>query len=131
MGLFGLLGVLCTLPVFIRSNKRVTLFAKILSGCLAIPLCFFWILDLILPTFNWNDTNVYRNGNDYLVIQERETFVTSNETYPRVIRTTSPYSMIRVVEEQLDLKSYDSRFQGDVITYKGKRWNKEPKSREE
>ncbi|MGF7038326.1 hypothetical protein [Mucilaginibacter lappiensis] len=127
MGLFGLLGLLCTLAVFIRPNKRVTLLAKILSGCLAIPLCFLWILNLMLPTFYWNDTDVYRNGDDYLVVQEQETFVTTSLTYPRVVRTTSPYSMIRVVEEQLNLKSYDSHFEGNVITYKGKTWYKEPK----
>ena len=81
----------------------------------------------MLPTFQWYDTSVYRNGDDYLVVQEQETFATTSLTYPRVVRTTSPYSIIRIVEEQLDLNDYDSRFEGNVITYKGKTWNKEPK----
>jgi hypothetical protein len=128
MELFGLLGLLCMIIIYIRrSNNRFSIVVSILSGMLTIVVGILLMLSFAIPNFNWNDIDVYRNGNDYLVIQEQETFVTSNETYPRVIRTTSPYSMIRVVEEQLNLKSYDDRFQGNVITYKGKTWRKELK----
>lgn len=128
MGLLGLLGILCTAIIYLmRSKRRFSIALSILLGILSIPLGCGLILNFMIPTFHWYDKDVYRNGNDYLVIQEQETFVTSNETYPRVIRTTSPYGMIRVVEEQINLKSYDDRFQGNVITYKGKSWQKEQK----
>jgi hypothetical protein len=128
MGLLGLFGLLCTTIIcLMRSKKRFSIALSILLGILSIPIACGMILNFIIPTFRWYDKEIYRNANDYLVIQEQETFVTSNLTYPRVIRTTSPYRMIRIVEEQLNLKNYDSRFQGNVITYKGKTWRKEPK----
>ena len=129
MGLFGLFGLLCTtIIICIRHRKnRFSIALSMLLGFLAIPVGFAMILNFILPTFNWYDTGVYRNGNDYVVIQEQETFVTSDLTYPRVIRTTSPYSMVRIVEDQINLKGNDSRFQNNVITYEGKTWRKESK----
>jgi hypothetical protein len=41
-----------------------------------------------------------------------------------VLRTTSPYSMVRRVEEWVAPKDVDL-FNGTVVFYKGKRWNKE------
>ncbi|MEN0055119.1 MAG: hypothetical protein AAGC65_15700 [Mucilaginibacter sp.] len=127
IGLFGVLGLMCTIIFITRTkNDRISIAATILSGFISVVVVILLALNFVLPDFNWNDTAIYRNGNDYLVIQEQETFVTSNETYPRIIRTTSPYGMIRIVEEQVNLNRYDSRFQGDVITYEGKIWRKEP-----
>jgi len=128
MGLTGLLGLLCTVIIYIRrNNSRFSIVAIILLGVFSVAVGLMLFLSFVIPAFRWYDTDVYRNGNDYLVIQEQETFVTSNETYPRVIRTSSPYSMIRIVEEQIDLNDYDSRFEGNAITYEGKMWNKELK----
>jgi fatty acid desaturase len=128
MGLIGLLGLLCTVMIYIRRNNgQFSIVAIILLGFLSITVGFMLFISSVIPAFRWYDTDVYRNGNDYLVIQEQETFVTSNQTYPRVIRTSSPYSMIRIVEEQIDLNDHDSRFEGNAITYGGKMWNKELK----
>lgn len=43
----------------------------------------------------------------------------------RFVLTTSPYSMIRRVEDQYELKPEDNLFKGNDITYKGKIWHKE------
>jgi len=40
------------------------------------------------------------------------------------LRTTSPYNMVRRVEEWVAPKDVDL-FNGTVVSYKGKRWNKE------
>lgn len=130
-GLFGLVGFLFTLWICIKDINRLVLFLKLLSGCVAVLLLVVWVLCLLLPAFRWLDIRVYRNGDDYLIVQEQETFVTSNQQQPRLIRTKSPYSMIRKVEEQSEIKEGDSRFDGDVITYRGKKWLKEPIKEEE
>ncbi|WP_162996790.1 hypothetical protein [Mucilaginibacter kameinonensis] len=130
-GVLGLIGFLVTLWIYIKDINRFALFVKLLSGCVAVLLLAVWILGLLLPTFRWIDRNVYRNGDDYLVLQEQETFVTSNLKQPRLIRTKSPYSMIRKIEEQGEIKENDYRFSGDVVIYNGKKWLKERSKREE
>jgi len=124
-GLFGLIGLLITLWIFIKGISRLTLFIKIGSGCLAIPLAFLLFMDFVLPTFRWYDIAVYRNGNDYLVVQEQETFVTSNLKRPRVIRTKSPYGMIRKIEEEFEITDNDDRFDDKYVLYNGNRWIRE------
>lgn len=124
-GLFGLIGFLITLWIFIKDVSRLALSIKLASGCLAIPLAFLLLLDFVLPTFRWYDTMIYRNGNEYLIVQEQETFVTSNLKRPHVIRTKSPYSIIRKVEEEFEIQDNDDRFGGKEAIYKGIKWIKE------
>jgi hypothetical protein len=132
MGLLGLLGLSITLIIYVkRNNISFSFLAITLLGFITVISGLMLISTFLLPSFEWKDKDVYRNGSDYLVVQEQETFVTSNETYPRIILTPSPYSMIRRVEEQLNLKSSDDRFGGNQVAYKGKIWLKEPARKEE
>jgi hypothetical protein len=127
MGLSGLFGLVCIVLIFIRrSYKRFDLPATILLLCLLIPIALILITTLVLPAFRWQDTDVYRNDNDYLVVQEFEGFVTSSLRNPRVVRTTSPFALIRKVEEQYELKENDDRFRGNEVIYQGKIWHKLP-----
>ena len=83
VGLFGLFGLLCTAIIYLmRSKKRFSIALSISLSILSIPIACVTIINFMIPTFHWYDKDVYRNANDYLVIQEQETFVTSNETYP-------------------------------------------------
>ncbi len=126
MGLAGLLGLICTVLInIIHNKKRFSKIAMLLLPCLLIPIALVLIVNLLLPTFKWQDTDVYRNGNDYLVVQEFEGFVTSNLRNPRIVRTTSPYGIIRIVEEQQELKN-DDRFRANEVFYNNKTWHKEP-----
>jgi hypothetical protein len=106
-GLVGLFGLTCCIIAY-------------------LPIGLLFVLNLSTPTFGWKDESVYSNGNDYLVIQEFEGFVTSNLSNTRLIRTKSPFSMIRVVEEDYKLNDNDSRFNKNVVIYEGKIWQKEP-----
>lgn len=124
-GLFGLIGLLIILWIFIKDVSRLALFIKIASGCLAVPLTFFLCLSIALPSFRWYDTSVYHSNNEYLVIQEQETFVTSAITRQRAIRTKSPYAAIRIIEEQFEIKNNDNQFSGTEILYHGKKWVRE------
>lgn len=127
MGFIGLIGASIALISFIRHIKtRFSLILLVFLGIITTISGFLLIVTFALPTFEWNDRDIYRNGNDYLVVQVRETFVTSNETYPRIIRTSSPYSMIRIVESQHYLKADDDRFESDRVTYEGTTWVKIP-----
>lgn len=123
-GLIGLFGLILTILIYLKPNKSVPILKILLTGFL-IPIAFFFIIVLLLPNFKWQDTSVYRNGDDYLVAQTFEGFVTNSIVNPRIIRTTSPYGIIRKVEEQFDLTITDDRFDGDDVIYQGKTWHKE------
>lgn len=127
MGLVGLLGLFCTLAISIKDQSRFTLFIKLLAGFMSVILLILICIGLVLPTFNWQDKGVYRNGKDFIVVQEKETFATSNTVYPRLIRTKSPYAMIRYVEEQYSLKDYNLFSKDSILVFKGRTWHKEPK----
>ncbi len=45
---------------------------------------------------------------------------------PRVVRTPSPYDLIRKVEEQYELKENVDSYGGNEVIYKGKTWYKLP-----
>jgi len=125
MSLVGLIGLSSTLIIDLKRNK--TRFSTLLIISLSFIVLISGLLlitTFVLPTFEWKDKDVYRNGNDYLVIQEQEAFVTSNLTYPRIVRTPSPYGIIRLIEEQSQLTADDEHFEGDKIVYKGKTWFK-------
>lgn len=124
MGLCGSIGLICTVSIGISNYKRL---AITLLPCLLILISLSVILSLVLPTRQWQDDKVYCNGNDYLVVQEFVGgFVTSNLKNPRVVRTTSPFGLIRKVEEQFELNDSDNSYEGDEILYKGKTWHKLP-----
>jgi hypothetical protein len=124
-GLAGVIGLSITLIIYFKRLKvRFYIIYNTFLGFIATISILFFMLILVLPAFDWNDVSMFRNGNDYLVVQEQETFVTSNVTYPRVIRTPSPYSPIRTVEEQNNLKYNDNRFYGCSVIYAGKQWLK-------
>jgi hypothetical protein len=126
-GLVGLFGLTCCIIAYLKINSRKSSGLIIaLLFCLLIPIGLLFVLNLSTPTFGWKDESVYSNGNDYLVIQEFEGFVTSNLSNTRLIRTKSPFSMIRVVEEDYKLNDNDSRFNKNVVIYEGKIWQKEP-----
>jgi hypothetical protein len=129
MGLIGLLGLFCTLAITIKHQSRFVLFIKLLAGFMSVILLILICIGLVLPAFNWEDKGIYRNGNDYIVIQEQQTFVTSNTVYPRLIRTTSPYGMIRYVEEQYQLKDDDLFLKDSTLVFKGITWRKESEQR--
>jgi hypothetical protein len=125
MGLFGLAGVLFTLLICIMLRKPpFALLIGFLLGMASLVVSGMFALSLVLPDFEWQDTDVYRNGNDYLVVQEQESFVTSNTQKPRALRTTSPYGMVRKIEEWVAPKYLD-RFGGKDVPYDGKYWSKE------
>lgn len=125
VGLFGLAGVLFTLLICIMLRKPpFALLAGFLLSIAALVVSGMFALSLVLPDFEWQDTDVYRNGNDYLVVQEQESFVSSNIQNPRVLRTSSPYGMVRHVEEWVSPKYLD-QFGGKEVLYDGKRWSKE------
>jgi glucan phosphoethanolaminetransferase (alkaline phosphatase superfamily) len=125
IGLVGLLGLFCTLAICVKDLSRFTLFIKLLAGVLSVILLILICIGLMFPTFNWEDKGVYRNGNDYIVVQEQQTFVTSNTVYPRLVRTTSPYGMIRYVEEQYQLNDDDLFLKDSTLVFKGITWRKE------
>jgi hypothetical protein len=100
MGLGGSFGLAYTVLIYAKRNyKRFSILVMILLPCLLIPISLILIISLVLPTFQWQDTDVYQNGDDYLVMQVFEGFVTSSLRNPRVVRTPSPYGLIRKVEE--------------------------------
>lgn len=125
VGLFGLAGLLFTLRIcFMRYKPPFALPAAIFLSIAAWVVSGMFVLGLVLPDFEWQDIAVYRNGNDYLVMQEQETFVTSSIQKPRVLRTTSPYGMVRRIEEWV-APQYLDRFGDKEVVYDGRRWSKE------
>jgi hypothetical protein len=122
--LVGLFGLILTLLVYLERYKHITILKVLLAGSLMFIILFF-VTELLMPAFDWKDKSVYRSGNDYLVVQEFDGFVTTSIKNPRVVRTTSPYGMVRLVEEQFNLADNDNRFDGNTIIYEGKTWHKE------
>jgi hypothetical protein len=124
LGLFGLSGLLFTLLISCMLYKPpFALPAAILLSIAALVVSGVFTIGLVLPDFEWQDKAVYRNGNDYLVMQEQETFVTSSEQPPRVLRTTSPYGMVRRVQGWVLPKDVEL-FGGNEVFYEGKLWRK-------
>lgn len=125
LALFGLDGLLFTLLISFMLYKPPFAFpAAILLSIAILPVSAIFAASLVLPDFEWRDTAVYHNGNEYLVVQEQEVFVTTSKQKPRVLRTTSTYGMVRQVEEWIAPKDVDL-FNGNVVLYENKRWDKE------
>jgi len=102
-GLTGLLGF--GLNWVGRNLKQYALLVKGIMICLITLISLFMIFTLVVPNFEWKDAYAYRSGNDYLVVQEFEGFVTSNLRNSRVVRTKYPNASIGVRElENLGIK---------------------------
>ncbi|MET3981130.1 hypothetical protein ABIB62_003648 [Mucilaginibacter sp. UYP25] len=127
-GMIGLLGVCCTLYIFVKDESRITSLLKVMGGISSLLILLLMGIALITPSFDWKDNGVYRNGEDFIVVQEQETFVTTSIVYPRLIRTTSPYSMIRFVEEKYQLKD-DVFLKDSALVFKGLTWRRESQQR--
>jgi hypothetical protein len=125
LGLFGLAGLLFTLLIsFMLYKPPFALPAAILLSIAILPVSAIFAASLVLPDFEWKDTAVYQNGNDYMVVQEQEAFVTTSGQKRRVLRTTSPNGMVRRVEEWVAPRDVEL-FNGSVVLYEGKRWDKQ------
>jgi hypothetical protein len=126
IGWLGVAGVIViTIRRLNRSEKRYTGVAGMLLGILLIPIVLCELLAFILPDYRWHDSEIYRKGNEYLIIQDFQNFTTNTDVYPRVLHTTYPYIPIRLVKEKHELSDIYA-FKGNVLTYKGERWHKEP-----
>ncbi len=83
---------------------------------LSIPCSIFFISDILFPDFKWQDTSVYQCDDDYIVIQNFDGFVTTDVTSLRMVRTKSPFGMIRIVEQMIILPIDENAFDGDKVT---------------
>lgn len=128
-GSIGLI-ILLLLILIVIWNKSFRLKFFLLVPCVILLLCvcFFLFVSLLFPDFKWKDERVYKNGDNYLVQEQFDGFVTSNLTGPRLLMTKSPYSCIRKIE----IKEREfSGFTLDTIKYDGKVWIKQPGDNEE
>jgi hypothetical protein len=73
----------------------------------------------------WEDVNVYHNGTDYVIIQHMDYPVPIDREDWRLIRTTSPTSTIRFIEEQQKSIPDESRTKNGIeINFANKTWYK-------
>jgi hypothetical protein len=125
--LAGLLGLAIAIAISAhyinKSKNRYAVLIVILLRILLIPIALLETVALILPDYRWHDKEVYKNSNDYIVIQEFENFVTNSDVYPRMLLTKSPYNIIRRIEGTHDTL-HDYRFGSDYLRYKGRIWRK-------
>ncbi|WP_299584449.1 hypothetical protein [Mucilaginibacter sp.] len=90
-----------------------------------------WAISVTWLSPQWRDQGIYRNGDDYLVVQIIEYGITGDHIESRLIRTASPYGMIRGIEEQHPLNSNDDIFTrgANEAIYANKTWHKLPNAR--
>ncbi len=125
-GLIGVLGLIIIVLFFLRAIKNVLsqiVFAVLVF--LLTPIICFIVLGFIIPDFYWQDDRIYKNGNDYIVLEEFDGFVTSNLSAPRLVRTKNPNAGIRIIEEKIQLTLPNNKFGGNEFVYKGKTWRKQ------
>ena len=125
-GLIGLLGWVIVCLYYLKVFKNLlTQIVFVLLGFLVLPIVFFTVFSFITLDLNWQDYDVYKNGEDYIVIEYYNSFVTSNLMAPRLVRTKNPTSDIRIIEEKLQLTLPNNKFGGNEFVYNGKTWRKQ------
>ncbi|MES2110303.1 MAG: hypothetical protein V4577_16210 [Bacteroidota bacterium] len=76
---------------------------RILFFTFSLSIALFlsgWLFIKILPPGDWKDIYIYQNGDDYLVVQNMVDYRMEDADYWRLVRTSHPEAMIRVIEEQ-------------------------------
>lgn len=125
MGLGGLFFLLCVIMVCImRFNRWYSGLAMLLIPVALMFIGFLLLLNFIAPPAYWKDEATYRSGNDFLVIQAIE--YSDDLIDSRIIRTHTPYSKVRIIEELHLISADENGFVGNSVIYKGKTWFKQP-----
>jgi hypothetical protein len=97
----------------------------LLAPFILIPVVFMWIISLFALT-KWQDQTVYKNGDDYLILQGMMYGKDDAAMDYRLVRTASPHSSIRYIEEQQNLGGNEDWHFGDSTIFNGKIWHKQP-----
>lgn len=98
----------------------------LLTPFLIMGTTIILVLSVFFTHMDWNDVAVYKNGDEYLVIQRFDEFaIQSNETW-RMVRTSSATGMIRWIEEQYPLNERNNKYISgkDSILFSNKTWHK-------
>lgn len=117
---------------FRRALNRVKGFAQgflfLLTPFLIIGAAIGWVICVIFPSLGWNDIALYKNGDEYLVIQRFDGFAFESKEQWRFVRTNSGAGAVRWVEEQrpLNPQAGDYMKGRDNITFSNRAWHKIP-----
>ena len=87
---------------------------------------FIWAISIIGLSPRWHDRDIYRSGDDYLVVQMISNGVPGDRIQWRLEQTRSPFAMIRKIEELHGLDGNNDVFTrtGNEAIYKNKTWRK-------
>jgi len=101
-------------------------FLFLLTPFLIIGTAIALLLSMFFTRLDWNDVAVYKNGDEYLVIQKFDELSTQSNETCRMVRTSSATGMIRWIDEQHPLNERDSRYIDikDSVTFSNKTWRK-------
>jgi hypothetical protein len=85
-----------------------------------------WFISFFLPSPKWSDEYVYQNDNDYVILQVQEAGFMDVDSDWRIIRTASPMSVIRRIEDSQLIKREDNIYNSSKteITFANKTWHK-------
>ncbi len=85
-----------------------------------------WLISVIFPPSGWNDIALYKNGDEYLVIQRFDSFAFESNEQWRILRTSARAGIVRWIEEQRPLNPQvgDYMKDKDNITFSNKAWHK-------
>jgi hypothetical protein len=101
-------------------------FLFLLTPFLIIGTAVGWMICVMFPRLDWKDIALYKNGDEYLVIQRFDSFAFESSEKWRILRTSSGTGMVRWIDEQRPLNSQagDYTKSRENITLSNKAWHK-------
>jgi hypothetical protein len=126
VGISGLFLLLCCLLIRVMQyDKWYSGLAMLLAPFVLMPLAFVRLFSLIGPA-KWEDQTIFRNGNEYLILEGIYYGRDDMQMHYRLIRTGSLDGIIRHIQEQrtLTANNEEAYYRNEVV-YADKRWHKQ------
>jgi hypothetical protein len=117
----------CFLATLFFYNKVYNFFIVVLLSFAFVITGFICVINIWLPTPQWQDVRIYKNKNDYIIIEQVNYGLLGEFGVYRLIETQSPRDKIRTLK-RIENLTYSEGLnwlaEKNTVEYTGKLWLK-------